>query len=100
MEDNNNILDNHYNLIKDLGRGAYSNIYLVNNINDNNQYAARIRRNGHDNPYFQDEIEMTSRASGLNNPYIIHLNRFGEGTLNKSGIVTNNVNYMICRKAC
>ena len=95
MEDNNNILDNHYNLIHYLGRGAYSKIYLVNNINDNNQYAARIRRNGQDESYFQDEIEMTSRASGLNNPYIIHLNRFGVGTLNKYGKVFYDVNYMI-----
>ena len=43
----------------------------------------------------QREIEMTMLASGLNHPNIIHLNRHGVGTLNDSGIVINNVNYMI-----
>ena len=97
---NNNKLDNHYNLIRFLDKGGFSKIYLVNNLNDNNKYAARIRRNDHNNldlqdESFQQEIEMTSLASGLNNPYIIHLNRFGIGTMIESGTITNDVNYMI-----
>ena len=98
---NNNKLDNNYNIIRFLGKGGFSRIYLVNNLNDlndSNQYAARIQINRHDNPVlqaklFQHEIEMTSLASGLNNPYIIHLNRFGVGTLNESGTIINDVNY-------
>ena len=97
---NNNKLDNHYNLIRFLDKGGFSKIYLVYNLNDNNRYAARIRRNDLNDlnlqdESFQQEIEMTSLASGLNNPYIIHLNRFGVGTMIESGTITNDVNYMI-----
>ena len=41
---NQDILDNIYNIIRLLGRGAFSNIYLVRNINNNTEYIARVRR--------------------------------------------------------
>jgi hypothetical protein len=38
----NNILDNHYNIIEQLSNNITSDVYLVININDGNQYAAKI----------------------------------------------------------
>ena len=38
---------------------------------------------------------MTTIASGLNNPNIIHLNGHGNGTISFEGIIENNRNYLI-----
>ena len=96
--ENHDTLDKKYNIVKLLGLGGFSRVYLVTNINDNNQYAARIRKdkqneqNAKDN--FEHELQMTTELSGLNNPNIIHLVDHGVGELN-IGDVKNNVNYMI-----
>ena len=50
----NNILDNHYNIITQLSNNITSDVYLVININDGNQYAAKIKRQGD----FQHELQM------------------------------------------
>ena len=90
---NNNTLDNNYNILEILSKNNISTIYLVRNINDNNQYAAKVKLI---NPVdIQNELQMITIASGLNNPNIIHLNGHGVGTLAYNGIITNNVNYMI-----
>ena len=96
---NNNTLDNHYLITQTLSSGLFSGVssYLVTNINNNNQYVAKVRINDPNNPnhFFQNVLQMTVIASGLNNPYIIHLNGHGVGTLNYQGVATNNANYMI-----
>ena len=96
---NNNILDNHYLITRTITSGLFSDVSscLVTNIHNNNQYVAKVRINDPNNPnhYFQNEVQMTVIASGLNNPYIIHLNGHGLGILNYQGVVTNNTNYMI-----
>ena len=88
---NNNTLDNHYNIIRLLSNSPFSQVYLVVDVNNNNQYAAKIKKEGD----FQHEFQMATIASGLNNPNIVHLNGHGVGTLNYNGKVTDNVNYMI-----
>ena len=42
MENQDNI-DNIYNIIRCLGKGSFSNVYLVRNVNNNTEYAAKIR---------------------------------------------------------
>ena len=90
---NQDILDNIYNIIRLLGRGAFSNIYLVRNINNNTEYIARVRRGNINN--YQQELQMTTNASNLNNPNIIHLNNHGIGILTRGGIIHNNMHYLI-----
>ena len=101
---NNNTLDNDYNIIRYLGRGGLSKIFLITNRNDNNnQYVARIRiTNKHTEDIarnekfnYEHELQMAKIASGLNNPNIIHLVGHGSGTLVEEGRVYNNINYMI-----
>ena len=88
---NQNTLDNIYDILKILS-DRLSKIYLVRNKDDNNQYVAKVILNNID--YSQNELQMTTIASGLNNPNIIHLIRHGVGTLVYRG-VTKTVNYMI-----
>ena len=101
---NNNTLDNVYNVIKYLDRGGFSKIYLVTNKNDNsNQYVARIRIknenrddiNQNENFNFEHELQMTKIASELNNPNIIHIFGHGLGEFIENRTVNSNVNYMI-----
>ena len=92
MQNQDNI-DNIYNIIRLLGRGGFSNIYLVRNINNNTEYTARVRRE-HINNYPQ-ELQMTTNASNLNNANIIHLNNHGIGILTRGGNIHNNIHYLI-----
>ena len=92
MQNQDNI-DNIYNIIGTLAEDAFSIIYRVRNINNNTEYAARII-NGNINNY-QQELQMTTNASNLNNPNIIHLNNNGTGTITIGGNIQNNMNYLI-----
>ena len=95
---NTNTLDTKYNIIKVLE----CDNYFVTNIDNNNQYVARICKYIPKDPnnlkvqsIFENELQMTIAASGLKNPNIIHLFENGIGTLTFNGVVTNNVKYMI-----
>ena len=94
--ENDNTLDNNYHIIRRLSQWPFSRVYYVTNMIDNNQYVAKVRMNNQNNPIiFQNELQMTTIASGLNNQNIIHLISHGVGTLVDQGIVTDDVNYMI-----
>ena len=93
MQDNNNTIDNQFIILGRLGRGLFSQMYKVRKLNENNEYAAKVRI--HIPKAFPKEVEMTTLASGLNNPNIIHLEGHGIGTINDQGTITNNANYMI-----
>ena len=90
---NQDNLDNNYNIIRRIGRGGFSDIYLVRNINNNTDYTARIRRENINN--YQQELQMTTNASNLNNPNIVHLNNHGIGALTIDGNIHNNQHYLI-----
>jgi len=92
MQNQDNI-DNIYNIIRYLGKGSLSKVYLVRNVNNNTEYAARIRIR--DVNHFQQELQMTTNASNLNNPNIIHLINYGLGTITIKGNVQNKMNYLI-----
>ena len=97
MQNNNNTIDNKYIILGRLGGAANSQIYRVRKVNENNEYVAKVSDPNH----FPQELQMTTLASGLNNPNIIHLEGHDIGTVNFQGTITNNVNYMIleyCQK--
>ena len=54
---NNKTLDNHYNIIIRLSNSPFSQVYLVVDVHNNNQYAAKI--NGQQN-HFQHELQMAT----------------------------------------
>ena len=79
MQNNNNTIDNNFIIIERLGEGGFSQIYKVRRVNENNEYAAKVRRNNPNNQNgFPQELQMTTLASGLNNPNIIHLEGHGQ----------------------
>ena len=90
-------IDNIYAIIKSLDRDTWSHMYLVRNINNNTQYEAKVsvinEQGGVIN--FDRELQITTNASALNNPYIIHLNNHGRGTIRNRGNVVNDKNYLI-----
>ena len=92
MQNQDNI-DNIYNIITYLGKDNSSNFYRVRNINNNTEYMAKVSNRGEDD--FQKELQMTTNASNLNNPNIIHLNNHGIGTITRGGIARNNMKYLI-----
>ena len=94
MQNQDNI-DNIYNIIRYLGKGSLSKVYLVRNVNNNTEYAARIRIRDVNHFHFQQELQMTTNASNLNNPNIIHLINYGLGTITIKGNVQNKMNYLI-----
>ena len=93
---NNPTLDNNYNIQKLIDDDEFSKSYLVTNKNDNNQYIAKVSKPNLDGPYnFEHDLQMTTVASGLNNPNIIHLNGHGVGILKDGEKVINDAKYMI-----
>jgi serine/threonine protein kinase len=92
MQNQDNI-DNIYNIIDYLGSDGNSKMYRVRNANNNTEYMAKVYINNQNN--FQQELQMTTNASNLNNPNIIHLNNHGIGTITRGGITKNNKNYLI-----
>ena len=92
--ENHDTLDNIYIIIKSLDKGKHKRLYSVTNMINNNEYIALARIND-DVLNFQHELQMTTMASGLNHPNLIHLVRHGAGTLLVHGNAFNNVNYFI-----
>ena len=92
MQNQDNI-DNIYNIMQCLGTDSESKFYRVRNVNNNIEYTAKVF-NGNGNN-FEQELQMTTNASNLNNPNIIHLNNHGIGTITRGGNVRNNKKYLI-----
>ena len=93
MQNQDNI-DNIYTIINRINQGGFSFIYLVRNENNHNQYVAKVRINENQQA-FNNELQMTTIAFGLNNPNLIHLIGQGNGTISFGGNVENNRNYLI-----
>ena len=91
---NVNTIGNIYTIIRSLACDSSSHMYKVRNINNNTEYEAKVRgiHRGND---FDRELQITTNASALNNPYIIHLNNHGIGTIQNHGNIVNNKNYLI-----
>ena len=91
---NVNTIDNIYTIIGSLDCDSSSHMYKVRNINNNTEYEAKVRviNRGND---FDRELQIATNASALNNPYIIHLNNHGIGTIQNHGNIVNNKNYLI-----
>ena len=91
---NVNTIGNIYTIIRSLDCDSSSHMYKVRNINNNTEYEAKVRviNRGND---FDRELQIATNASALNNPYIIHLNNHGIGTIQNHGNIVNNKNYLI-----
>ena len=91
-------ISNKYTIIEDKekGFGAYSTVYLAENIINKNQYAIKVLNEL--TPSFEKEISMLKKASSINNPYIINLVDFGEDFF-KIGKIDGNKQYAVLEYA-
>ena len=92
MQNQDNI-DNIYHIIQYLGEDGSSKMYRVRNVSNNTEYIAKVLKGNGNN--FQQELQMTTTISNLNNPNIIHLHNHGIGTITRGGNVRNNKKYLI-----
>jgi len=86
------ILDNTYTIIRQIAQDLNGITYLVRNQNTNSEYTALISNN---NLLFQNEVQMTTLASGLNHPNIVHFIQSGIGNITNGNNIQNNQHYLI-----
>ena len=95
-ENSKEIVDDKYEIEKQIGYGAFGDIYLVKNINDNKYYALKLlslkRASKKDIILFQNEINILKRLSELdtNNKYISKYIANGKGEVKKKGEKTED----------
>jgi len=75
------ILDDRYELIKNLGNGFSSQVYLVKDLRDNKEYAAKLFNEFGDD--YQNEIEMNKKISEINNSSFVKYKTSSVGFLNQ-----------------
>ncbi len=71
-------INNKYLILAKSGKGATSKVYLVEDKKDKKLYAAKVLKEG--NTSFKKEIKLLEKVSSLNNPFIINLIEYGEGS--------------------
>lgn len=79
MEANDDLglIDNRYTIKKNLGEGAFSSVYLVKDLTNEDEYAAKIINN-----YFRyDEVKVSQALSSTNSPYIVKFKDFSQGDI-------------------
>ena len=83
------ILDNKYIIKKRLGYGAQGEVFLVEKIEDHNEYIAKIiyeqKCSEYEKNYFRNEIEILELLSNEEKKYVPHLYAHGEGYVKYEG---------------
>ena len=83
------ILDNKYIIKKRLGYGAQGEVFLVEKIEDHNEYVAKIineqKCSEYEKSYFRNEIEILELLSNEEKKYVPHLYAHGEGYVKYEG---------------
>ena len=92
LQEENNI-NNIYLILEERGKGGTANVYLVEDIKDKKQYAAKVLNE--DFSLFEKEIKILKTVSALNNPYIINLIESGEGPVKAPSKPKRNGQYAI-----
>jgi len=89
-EDN---INNKYLILEDKGNGTSAKVYLVEDIKDKKQYAAKVF--SIDPSLFEKEIDILKKVSTLNNPYIMKFIDSGEGPVKEPSKPKRNFKYAI-----
>lgn len=89
-----NILDNKYSIIKRLGSGGQAVVYLVKEIDSNNEYAAKMME---DDENIEREIRLNKKISSANPPipYVIKLVNEGIGNFIRHGNILEGQKYYL-----
>lgn len=70
------LLNEKYIIKEKLGEGACSTVYKVQDMSTNKEYAAKVVEH-----YCKNEYQINKKLSELQNPYIIQLIEFSQGTI-------------------
>ena len=79
------LIDDKYTIKKELGVGAFSIVYLVKELTNENEYAAKVIKGN----FKYDEVKVSQALSSTNSPYIIKFKEFSQGDIK----VKNNVEF-------
>ena len=91
--DYNSTINDRYTFLKELGKGASSKVYLVENKIEKKKYAIKVFNKR--TPLFKREIEILEKVSSLNCPYLINLKEFGEDWVNIDSNIGEYKQYII-----
>ena len=91
------ILDDQYIILEKKSSGGYSKNYLARHNQTQDNYLIVIKKpdkNGNDN-FPLNEINVLNLLHNVNNPYILHFVRNGNGILALNNKPPRNVNYLV-----
>jgi serine/threonine protein kinase len=96
--DENLIINGKYKILdnKEKGSGAYSEVFLAENITNKKQYAIKVLKESFLG--FEKEISMHQKVSSANNPYIVNLVDFGVDSFH-IGEINGNKQYAVLEYA-
>ena len=77
-----------YLILKNIGTGRTSTVYLVKSIENGEKYAAKVYDNY--SKYYFNEIDALNNLSSLNHENIVHIKEYGEEYIINDGIKEQN----------
>ena len=90
-------IDNKYVILQEKGEGASSNVFLVEDSNTNQIYAAKVLKES--SKLFDAEIEILNSLKSINNPYIIKLIKNDTGFIIRKDKPIEKKQYLILEYA-
>ena len=92
-----NRIGQKYKIKEKIGVGTYSNVFLVEDNENQREYAAKIMK--HDSLLLDEEIEILNKLKEYNNPYIINIIESGEDEIVRADRKTKRKKYCILEHA-
>ena len=83
MQMNQGQIDLRYIIKEKIGSGGTANIFLVEEIETNREYVAKVLKNDNNNLY-NNEVYILNILRPYNSPYIINIINSGEGNINRN----------------
>ena len=83
MQMNQGQIDLRYIIKEKIGSGGTANIFLVEEIETNREYVAKVLKNDNNNLYI-NEVYILNILRPYNSPYIINIINSGEGNINRN----------------
>ena len=87
----NGLIDEKYIILKKIGGGGTSKVFLVKEVGANEKYAAKILTKMNNETIFNNEINILNYLQNkINKKYIINLISYNEGIIKRKNIITEN----------
>ena len=87
------IIDSKYRIKKKIGSGGQANIFLVEKIGTNKEYAAKVFKQNTQS--LENEINMLQEVKQYQCPYIINIIDSGEGLVERNKRISEIRKYFI-----